>query len=150
MKSTAICLIALSAMGCDKPLPSIPARIENPASSSKASSVKPFTFAVSQIASEKLNQAMAARPDKTYVMVSVDIDDKKYCTGFHYKLEMSADASSPPSILLESNGINLAIDKQASEFLTGTTLDWGTLESGESGFVFRNPNENKSLPDGLR
>ena len=117
---------------------------------SKATSAKPFSFTLTQAAAEKLRAALRANPGKTHVMVHVDVDGKKYCIGFHYNLEMVTEPSATSSILVESNGVKLAADRQSSEFLAGTTLDWATLESGESGFVFRNPNENKSLPDELK
>lgn len=155
MKTPLICIGIVLTLGCDRQIQSGGAASDNGSSATATArtavaKTKPFRFDITQLASEKLQQAMLAKPGMTHLTVSVDVDDKRYCTGFHYILGMTSDPSPLTSILLVRSGIQLAIDKQSSAFLSGTTLDWATLKSGESGFVFRNPNENKSLPDELR
>ena len=111
---------------------------------------RPPLFQLTEVAVKKVRAAMASAPGSTHLVVSVDVDDKKYCTGFHYNLGFDSNPSSEQFVFAKSNGIPLAIKKDHIEFLNGTTLDFATLKSGEEGFVFRNPNENVSLPDELR
>ncbi len=107
-------------------------------------------FNLSDAARNKVRAAMASVAGGTHLVVSVDVDDEKYCVGFHYNLNVEANPSKSDFALLESNGIKLAVEKDDVKFLNGTTLDYATLASGTEGFVFRNPNENLSLPDELR
>lgn len=107
-------------------------------------------FNLSDAATTKVRAAMASVPGGTHLVVFVDVDDEKYCTGFHYNLEVQANPSESRFAISESNGIKLAIEKDDIKFLNGTTLDYATLASGTEGFVFRNPNENVSLPGELR
>ena len=110
----------------------------------------PPLFQLTAVAAQKVRAAMASAPGRTHLVVSVDVDDKKYCTGFHYSLGFDSNPSSEQVVFAESSGIQLAIEKDDIEFLEGTTLDFATLKSGEECFLFRNPNENVSLPDELR
>lgn len=109
-----------------------------------------MVFNLSNAAAPELRAAMASVPDGTHLVVFVDVDDEKYCTGFHYNLQVMSNPSKTRFVMTESNGIQLAIEKDDVKFLDGTTLDYATLSSGTSGFVFRNPNENVSLPSELR
>ena len=107
-------------------------------------------FTLSDAAVPKVHSALKAVPQGTHLVVSVDVDDEKYCTGFHYNLAIKSNPSELQFVLLHSQGIAIAIEKDDVPFLNGTQLDYATLESGESGFVFRNPNENLSMLDELR
>ena len=107
-------------------------------------------FHLSDAAAAKVRAAMASVPGGTHLVVFVDVDDERYCTGFHYNLQVEANPSPSRFAVTESNGVKLAIEKEDVRFLHGTTLDYATLSSGTEGFVFRNPNENVSLPDELR
>jgi iron-sulfur cluster assembly accessory protein len=109
-----------------------------------------MVFNLSDAATNKIRAAIASVPGATHLVVFVDVDDKKYCVGFHYNLDIVADPSKSRFVLLESNGIKLAVEKDDVKFLNGTTLDYAVLASGAEGFVFRNPNENVSLPQELR
>ena len=128
------------------PLPD--SHIDDPDNRGAAS--RPPLFQLTDVAANKVRAAMASAPGRTHLVVSVDVDDKKYCTGFHYNLGFDSNPSSEQFVFAESSGIQLAIEKDDIEFLEGTTLDFATLKSGDEGFVFRNPNENVSLPDELR
>jgi iron-sulfur cluster assembly accessory protein len=119
-------------------------------SDNRGAASRPHLFQLTDVASKKVRAAMASAPGSTHLVVSVDVDDKKYCTGFHYNLGFDSNPSGEQFVFAESNGIQLAIEKDDIEFLKGTTLDFATLKSGDEGFVFRNPNENVSLPDELR
>ena len=114
-----------------------------------AESPKQFVFSLSEAATTKARATMASVPGGTHLVVFVDVDEK-YCTGFHYNLQVEANPSKSRFAMTESNGIKLAIEKDDVKFLNGTTLDYATLASGTEGFVFRNPNENVSLRDELR
>lgn len=113
-------------------------------------SVEPLVFNLSDAARDKIRDGMASVAGGTHLVVSVDVDDEKYCVGFHYNLNVESNPSATHFALIESNGIELAIEKDDIKFLNGTTLDYAIFESGTEGFVFRNPNENRSLPDELR
>ncbi len=120
-----------------------------PESDVAADQSEQLVFNLSDTAAAKVRAAMAS-PGGTHLVVSVDVDDEKYCTGFHYNLNVEANPSKSRFAMAESNGIKLAIEKDDVRFLNGTTLDYAKLSSGAEGFVFRNPNENVSLPDELR
>lgn len=128
--------------------PSPDSHIDN--SDNRGTTNRPPLFQLTEVASKKILTAMASAPGGTHLVVSVDVDDKKYCTGFHYNLGFDSNPSSEHFVMEESNGVQLAIEKDDIEFLEGTTLDFATLKSGKEGFVFRNPNENVSTPDELR
>lgn len=112
-------------------------------------SATPVVFKLTETATTQVRAAMASVRG-THLVVSVDVDDEKYCVGFHYSLNVENAPSKSRFEMLESNGIKLAIEKDDIEFLNGTTLDFAKLESGTEGFVFRNPNENVSIPEELR
>lgn len=122
----------------------------SPRSDIAKGSAEQLVFNLSDAARDKVRDGMSSVAGGTHLVVTVDVDDEKYCVGFHYNLNVEANPSATHFALLESNGIKLAIEKDDIKFLNGTTLDYAILASGTEGFVFRNPNENRSLPDELR
>lgn len=149
-------IILLCIAGCDAT-----SRVESPSSPVASSSDQDISanvkgsseqlvFNLSEAATAKVRIAMASVPEATHLVVYVDVDDEKYCTGFHYNLEVKANPTQSRFVMTESNGIKLAIEKDDVKFLNETTLDFATLASGTEGFVFRNPNENVSIPQELR
>lgn len=121
-----------------------------PGSDGPAVPSEQLVFNITDTAKSTASAVMESVPGSTHLVVIVDVDDEKYCTGFHYKLKLETNPSKLRFAMTESNGIKLAIEKDDLKFLQGTTLDFATLDSGERGFVFRNPNENESLPEELR
>lgn len=108
------------------------------------------SFELTDAAAAKVRDVMASQPGCTHVIVSVDFDDEKYCTGVHYNLGVGTNPDEARYARCESKGLLLAIERDDLEFLRGTTLDfYASSSSGIQGFVFHNPQDRESLPDGL-
>jgi len=107
-------------------------------------------FELSDTAAKRVKEIMATLPQKPALVVWVDFDDEKFCTGFHYNLKFEQNPDPAHYTMVSSQDIHVAVDQGDVNFLNGTTLDFATLESGTAGFVFRNPNENVSLVPELR
>ena len=63
----------------------------------------------------------------------------KGCSGMTYTLEF-ADEKGPMDEVVETRGVTVLIDPNATMFILGTEMDF-VEEKLQSGFVFRNPNE---------
>jgi iron-sulfur cluster assembly protein len=61
------------------------------------------------------------------------------CSGMSYTLEY-ADEKRPLDEVVETDGVTILIDPNATMFILGTEMDY-VEDKLESGFVFRNPNE---------
>ena len=64
------------------------------------------------------------------------------CSGLSYDLEVDKNKSENDKIF-ENNGIKIVVDKKSYLYLIGTTLDYSGGLNG-SGFVFKNPNANRT------
>ena len=64
------------------------------------------------------------------------------CSGLSYDLEFDKNKSENDKIF-ENNGIKIIVDKKSYLYLIGTTLDYSGGLNG-SGFVFKNPNANRT------
>jgi len=64
------------------------------------------------------------------------------CSGLSYILDFD-DKSSEGDKVVESNGINLLIDKKSLLYLIGTTLEYSSGLNGK-GFHWSNPNASRS------
>jgi iron-sulfur cluster assembly protein len=64
------------------------------------------------------------------------------CSGLSYILDFD-DKSSEGDKVVESNGINLLIDKKSLLYLIGTTLEYSSGLNGK-GFHWTNPNASRS------
>jgi len=64
------------------------------------------------------------------------------CSGLSYILDFE-DKSSEGDKVVESNGINLLIDKKSLLYLIGTTLEYSSGLNGK-GFHWSNPNASRS------
>lgn len=60
------------------------------------------------------------------------------CSGYQYVVE-AADKINSNDQLFESNGVNIVIDDQSFQYLSGTELDY-VKEGVNEGFRFNNPN----------
>ncbi|MDB5319384.1 MAG: erpA [Phycisphaerales bacterium] len=58
---------------------------------------------------------------------------------FRYLLDITEAADLKNDLLGNSQGVRIVVDRKASIFLAGTTIDYRTTDSG-SGFWFENPN----------
>ena len=124
--------------GISSGLPEIASVNANPAPD------KPFTFDLTPEAAKRIRGAVDQHNPGCHVVISVDFDDKQFCTGYHYTVGFAATPSASEYILLTSNGVALAVSKEDAPYLSGTTIDFGRTQSGESGLVFHNPNEKIS------
>ena len=64
------------------------------------------------------------------------------CSGFSYTLNLSSGAEENDRIL-ESNGVEIHIDKKSYLYLMGTEIDY-VDEIQQSGFQFVNPNAKRT------
>jgi iron-sulfur cluster assembly protein len=78
-------------------------------------------------------------PKDNYVRVGVKSGG---CSGLSYILDFEDKASESDKIV-ESNGVNLLIDKKSLLYLIGTTLEYSSGLNGK-GFHWTNPNAQRS------
>ena len=78
-------------------------------------------------------------PKDNYVRVGVKSGG---CSGLSYILDFD-DKSSEGDKIVESNGINLLIDKKSLLYLIVTTLEYSSGLNGK-GFHWSNPNASRS------
>ncbi len=97
---------------------------------------------VSETAKKKVIELM--REDgfdevKDYVRVGVKSGG---CSGLSYELKFDKDQSDGDKVF-EDNGVKIIVDKKSFLYLIGTTLDYSGGLNG-TGFVFKNPNANRT------
>ncbi|HQT47675.1 MAG TPA: iron-sulfur cluster assembly accessory protein [Acidocella sp.] len=63
----------------------------------------------------------------------------KGCSGMSYEMEWVPQAG-PQDEVVTSNGLTVLVDRKATLFLIGTTMDYKT-DKLTAGFTFENPNE---------
>lgn len=78
-------------------------------------------------------------PKENYVRVGVKSGG---CSGLSYILDFEDKASEDDKVI-ESNGINLLVDKKSFLYLVGTTLEYSSGLNGK-GFHWTNPNAQRS------
>lgn len=78
-------------------------------------------------------------PKDNYVRVGVKSGG---CSGLSYILDFEDNASEDDKVV-ESNGVNLLIDKKSLLYLVGTTLEYSSGLNGK-GFHWTNPNAQRS------
>ena len=78
-------------------------------------------------------------PKENYVRVGVKSGG---CSGLSYILDFEDKASESDKIV-QSNGVNLLIDKKSLLYLIGTTLEYSSGLNGK-GFHWTNPNAQRS------
>lgn len=78
-------------------------------------------------------------PKENYVRVGVKSGG---CSGLSYILDFEDKASEDDKVV-ESNGVNLLIDKKSLLYLIGTTLEYSSGLNGK-GFHWTNPNAQRS------
>ncbi|MEE3035128.1 MAG: iron-sulfur cluster assembly accessory protein [Bacteroidota bacterium] len=97
---------------------------------------------VSISAKAKVSQLMNEEgfdPTKDFVRVGVKSGG---CSGLSYELKFDKDKDSADK-LFEDNKVRILVDKKSLLYLVGTTLDYSGGLNGK-GFVFRNPNANRT------
>ncbi len=63
----------------------------------------------------------------------------KGCSGMAYEMSW-VEAASPQDEVVTSHGLTVLVDRKASLFLIGTTMDYKS-DKLTAGFTFENPNE---------
>ena len=76
---------------------------------------------------------------KDYVRVGVKSGG---CSGLSYDLKFDKDELDGDKVF-EDNGVKIIVDKKSFLYLIGTTLDYSGGLNG-TGFVFKNPNANRT------
>jgi len=97
---------------------------------------------VSEIAKNKVIELMAADgfdASKDFVRVGVKSGG---CSGLSYELKFDNQQLEDDKVF-ENNTIKIIVDKKSFLYLIGTTLDFSGGLNG-SGFVFKNPNANRT------
>ena len=77
--------------------------------------------------------------DKDFVRVGVKSGG---CSGLSYDLVFDKDKNEDDK-LFEHNDVKIIVDKKSFLYLIGTTLDFSGGLNG-TGFVFKNPNANRT------
>lgn len=97
---------------------------------------------VSEIAKRKVVELMEEdgfNPQTDFVRVGVKSGG---CSGLSYDLKFD-NKSQEEDKLFEDNGVRIIVDKKSFLYLIGTTLEYSGGLNG-SGFVFNNPNANRT------
>lgn len=97
---------------------------------------------VSEQAKKKVIELMTDdgyNPDSDFVRVGVKSGG---CSGLSYDLKFDNSQVEDDKVF-EDNGIKIIVDKKSFLYLIGTTLEYSGGLNG-SGFVFNNPNANRT------
>ncbi len=78
-------------------------------------------------------------PSRDFVRVGVKSGG---CSGLSYELKFDKEKDSQDK-LFEDNMVRILVDKKSLLYLVGTTLDYSGGLNGK-GFVFKNPNANRT------
>ena len=96
----------------------------------------PPLMQVSDTAAERLRALYAGGQEGKLLRVAVST---KGCSGMAYDLSW-ADAPGPGDEVVTTNGVTVLVDRKATLFLIGTTMDY-EVKAMSAGFTFVNPNE---------
>ena len=97
---------------------------------------------VSDTAKNKVIQLMQEdgyNPNEDYIRVGVKSGG---CSGLSYDLKFDKEQLDQDKVF-EDNGVKIIVDKKSFLYLIGTTLEYSGGLNG-SGFVFNNPNANRT------
>lgn len=97
---------------------------------------------VSETAKKKVMELMTDdgfNPTTDYVRVGVKSGG---CSGLSYDLKFDNSQIDGDKVF-EDNGVKIIVDKKSFLYLIGTTLEYSGGLNG-SGFVFNNPNANRT------
>ncbi len=97
---------------------------------------------VSEIAKKKVIEMMQDDGfDATTDFVRVGVKSGG-CSGLSYELKFDKEQLENDKIF-EANSVKIIVDKKSFLYLVGTTLDYSGGLNG-TGFVFKNPNANRT------
>ncbi len=97
---------------------------------------------VSDTAKDKVQNLMEEdgfNPNTDFVRVGVKSGG---CSGLSYDLKFDKNQKETDKVF-ESNGIKIIVDNKSFLYLIGTTLEYSGGLNG-TGFVFKNPNANRT------
>ena len=96
----------------------------------------PPLMALTDVAADRLRALYAKGQDGMLLRISVNT---KGCSGLAYDMTWTAEPG-PGDESVADKGVTVLIDRKASLFLIGTTMDY-EVKALTSGFTFVNPNE---------
>ena len=96
----------------------------------------PPLMTLSDAAAERLRRLYAAGQQGKLLRISVNT---KGCSGLAYDMSW-AEEPGPGDEVVKHNDLTILVDRKASLFLIGTTMDYES-KALQSGFTFINPNE---------
>ncbi len=96
----------------------------------------PPLMALSDAAVERLTKLYSNGQEGKLLRIGVST---KGCSGMSYDLSW-VDAAGPGDEVVTDKGITVLVERKATLFLIGTTMDYET-KALSSGFTFTNPNE---------
>lgn len=106
------------------------------APSAPARRALPPLMALSDRAADRLRALYASAHAGQLLRIAVST---KGCSGHAYDMTFVA-AAGPGDEVVTDNGVTVLVDRKATLFLIGTTMDY-EVKQLESGFTFNNPNE---------
>ena len=98
-------------------------------------------FEISSVAKKQLLSLMEEGGFSSNCFVRIGVETGG-CSGLSYKLNFD-NTKITSDKLIESNGVQVLIDKKSFLYLAGTTLNYFGGLNGK-GFVFENPNANRT------
>ena len=96
----------------------------------------PPLMTLTDAAAERLRTLYANGREGMLLRISVNT---KGCSGLAYDMSWT-DAAGPGDEIVVDKGMTVLVDRKASLFLIGTTMDY-VVQHLSSGFTFVNPNE---------
>src|SRR5215212_3340987 len=109
---------------------------DTPAAAPRPKRALPPLMQLTDAAAERLRALYAAGGDGKLLRIGVST---KGCSGMSYDLSW-ADAPAPTDERVTDKGVTVLVDRKASLFLIGTTMDY-EQKTLSAGFTFTNPNE---------
>jgi iron-sulfur cluster assembly accessory protein len=98
----------------------------------------PKAMTITDAAAERVKQIMS-KADKPAIGLRVGVKARG-CSGLSYTVEYAEEVKKFEEVV-EDKGVKILIDPAATMFLIGTEMDF-VDDKLQSGFVFKNPNEN--------
>ena len=96
----------------------------------------PTLMSLSDAAAERLRRLYESGENGKYLRIAVKT---KGCSGMAYDLNW-VDEPGPGDEVVTDKGITILVDRKATLFLIGTTMDY-EVKTMSAGFTFVNPNE---------
>ena len=96
----------------------------------------PPLMAMTDAAAERLAKLYAG--GQKGMLLRIDVSTKG-CSGMSYRMEWVAEPG-PGDEVVTDHGLTVLVDRKASLFLIGTTMDY-QVQDLSAGFTFVNPNE---------